>query len=177
MEDVNHNKALGEKLMTNFATRVSFTKTFSVVSNISVVLGLVFLVIELKQNNDLMQQNAEYMKSQSLYNYYSQRSAIRRSNLTEPINSFYAKIISGQEMTLAETISLNTQITSFWEMWEYEYYELKANRISLEQFNIKAKIQVLNFLPIHAQSFKNYLMTAPEEIKQFWEAELVQAGI
>jgi len=163
--------------MANFATRVSFTKTFSIVSNISVVLGLVFLVIELKQNNDLIKQNAEYMRSQSLYNYYSQRSAIRRSNLVEPLYSVYAKILSGQEITFAETIALNIQIASFWEMWEYEYYELKANRISLEQFNIGAKIQVLNFLPINTQSFKDYLMTAPEEIKEFWEAELVQAGI
>jgi hypothetical protein len=163
--------------MANFATRVSFTKTFSIVSNISVVLGLIFLVIELKQNNDFMQQNAEYMRSQSLYNYYSQRSAISRSNLVEPLYTAYAKILSGQEITFAETIAINAQINSFWEFWEYEYYELKANRISLEQFNITAKMKVVKTLPMFVQLFKEYLMTAPEEIKEFWDAELVKAGI
>lgn len=35
--------------MSNFVTQISFTKTFSIVSNISVILGLIFLVIELHQ--------------------------------------------------------------------------------------------------------------------------------
>jgi hypothetical protein len=111
--------------MTNFATRVSFTKTFSIVSNISVVLGLVFLVIELKQNNDFMSQNAEFMRSQSTYTYYSQRSNFTREGITSGMSELFAKLLSGQEPTTSETIKLNFYMRSLYELWEYEFYELK----------------------------------------------------
>ncbi len=159
--------------MANFATQISFTKTFSIVSNISVILGLIFLVIELRQNNDFMSQNAEFMRSQSTYNYYSQRSNFTREGITSGMSELFAKLLSGQEPTTSETIKLNFYMRSLYELWEYEFYELKNGHITAEQHNATEKINVIRTLmPYSLSVFNGYLPSSPTEFREFWESTL-----
>jgi len=96
--------------MSNFVTQISFTKTFSIVSNISVILGLIFLVIELRQNN-------EFMKAQSAYNYYSERGHMMWNWGDESNRMIWAKIIKGEEFDEVEKVVLENRVTSMFTLF------------------------------------------------------------
>ncbi len=158
--------------MANFATQISFTKTFSIVSNISVILGLIFLVIELRQNND-------FMKAQSAYNYYSERAHMMWNWGEESNRVLYAKMMSGEEFDGVEKLVIGNRISSMFTLFEYEFFEMLEGRITEEQLN--PQLKVIHYKNVYndlmREGLRNYLRTAPKAMQDYFYATYNKAGI
>jgi len=158
--------------MANFATQISFTKTFSIVSNISVILGLIFLVIELRQNN-------EFMKAQSAYNYYSERGHMMWNWGEESNRILLAKMIKGEELDEVEKNVFGYRLNSMFTLFEYEFFEMLEGRITEEQLNPQLKVIHYQYVynDFMRETFRNYLRTAPKAMQDYFYTTYGKEGI
>jgi hypothetical protein len=95
----------------------NFVQVVSVLANIGVLAGIVFLAFELRQNN-------EQLAAQSRFNYYQQCIAQTRSLADDPqLIDLVLKSRSGELLTESEQVRVSQLISTLFVAWEFEYGE------------------------------------------------------
>lgn len=147
--------------------KIDLGQSLQILANAGVIAGIVFLAVELRQNND-------QLEAQSRFNYYQNRIAAYRfiagqDELTELVG----RAGNGEALSGAEAARVSNQLLSLITSWEYEFGELQNGRISAGDFNAEAKRQVWLSLPAVQGVWESYAPTAPADFAEFMRSEII----
>ncbi len=99
-------------------------------ANVGVIAGILFLAIELRQNNELLTLEANYAQ------FNMERG--RRSRIIE--DEGFADLIDrerfGKELTSAEKMRLRLHWLDVIDIWEWQFRENRAGRLQDEVLNL-----------------------------------------
>jgi hypothetical protein len=145
--------------------KIDLGQMISILANVGVIAGIIFLGYEIRQNN------AE-LAAQARYNYYTGRVAFRTGFATEPeIADLTFRALAGQEpLTPVEQARLNNWIIGIFTFWEYEFTEYERGRITEAEYNIADKRAFLQALmPIAGPAYSQFMSTAHPRFAAFME--------
>ncbi len=109
--------------------KIDLGQTINVLANVGVIAGIVFLGVELSQNNDLLAAQARY------------DLIVRRADINDTFNEsrileILYKYGSAKELTPIERSAIFNVTAKLVEMWEWQYHEYTAGMLELEQLPI-----------------------------------------
>ena len=93
-----------------------------------VIAGIVFLAVELRQNNRLLSAQAEY-------NMLQNRETIVITQDAE-LAEFWHKVNSGAELNGVEQLRVNAYIIDALQNWEWEYGQYQAGDLELDDLPV-----------------------------------------
>jgi hypothetical protein len=131
--------------------KLDFAQTIGLLANLGVIAGIVFLGLELQQNNALL-------ASQSRAIQLSQQSALLNSFSHSQMVEMTNRVSAGQEPTPGQQLVMVTIANKLFDFWEWQYFENKAGMLDEEQ------------LPIFAMRNWYFGRTEiPIPVQQMWE--------
>ena len=139
----------------------------SVAVNLSVVAGIVFLGIELRQNNALLASEARHHLLEN------QVEAITQSYDNEHVMGGWLKSEAGQEISAEERFALLRYNYSLLRKFEWEYRQYRNGLIEEEDFPINAYIDIFTTQPLMSETWQRYRLRQSEDFRSFIEAEVV----
>ena len=103
--------------------KIDLGRLFGILANVGVIAGIIFLGVELQQNNELLRAEAGYSLLQN-------RIAVRirildQSNFTELL----ARMSTGQPLTATEEVERNAYFDHNFLQWQWEFQEYLEGRI------------------------------------------------
>jgi hypothetical protein len=113
-------------------------------ANVGVVIGIVFLAYELRQNSALLEAEAGRQLTQNQISLYNEMLA------SPEFTEFLAKLKSGEELTDAEKIRERGFYSKLILSWSWEFSEYRAGRLRQDQLPVFAWIDLINnegFMP------------------------------
>ena len=105
------------------------SQTVSILANIGVIAGIVFLAFELNQNNALLE-------SQARYNLVVQRAAVSGAAREPRVLNALQKQAAGEELDVGDRMALVGVASSVVENWEWQYREYRAGLLELRQLPV-----------------------------------------
>jgi len=100
----------------------NLNKWTTVITNIAVVAGIIFLGYELNQNN-------ENLEAQSRFNYRDGRAQGNLQNAHDPIfSAIMVKSVNGDELTQTELFQLDAYFRYMFVNWEWAFDEAQRGR-------------------------------------------------
>lgn len=109
--------------------KIDLAQTVNVLANLGVIAGIVFLAVELQQNNRLLAAEAEY-------NNLQRRSANSVANDPE-LAEFWFKVNSGEPLTELEQFRVDATARNNLVDWEWTYGQIRAGNLSFESLPIE----------------------------------------
>lgn len=103
----------------------SLNKWLTLAANIGVIAGIIFLGLELQQNNELLEAQTRYNHKETRANNMSAFS--NNSELAEII----VKAGSGETLTPKEQLQLESHWNGTFVSFEWEFYEASMGRMEL----------------------------------------------
>jgi hypothetical protein len=145
--------------------KLDFGQTVSVIANIGVIAGIVFLGYELSQNN-------EQLSAQARYNYYHERIEAQRIFARNgELSDLAARFFLGEELSPGERLRIQFVARAIFITIEYEFIELQRGRITIEEFNLAGKRGTFERLkPFWAE----HRSIAPNEFVEFVESKILR---
>jgi hypothetical protein len=139
-----------------------------VIANVGVIAGIVFLGLEIRQNN-------EQLAAQTRYNYFQSRVELTLiAALNEDIANIAVKTANNQELTPAEILRVNRLLSATFAYWEYEFGEYEEGRLSIEDINPAAKRLLFSARPgVVNAAWAQYQTTAPPRFVRFVREEVL----
>ena len=112
--------------------RIDFGQLMAILANLGVIAGIVFLALELQQNN-------RFLSSQAQFNILQNRS-VGTSALAESAESaeFWAKVNRGEVLSDAERLRVAAYATRAILNWEWEYGQFLEGNIRKDQLPLTA---------------------------------------
>ena len=96
-------------------------------ANLGVLVGILFLAVELKQNNELLQAQAEF-------NYFQNRLTHTESLRVSPeYGDLLAKMDSGEDLSPSEQIRADAYHINTFLRWQYEFAGIQAGRLQIDE--------------------------------------------
>jgi len=139
------------------------SRWLALLANIGVVAGIVFLAIELRQNNALMEAES---RAASFNN-----RLMGVEKLTEPeITRVLAKVAEGEELSLAEALQLYAYHTMVMESWEWMYEESNYGLVDMSGPEIASAFRKI---PGLVEYWENQQYSAPPEFVQWFQENVV----
>jgi hypothetical protein len=151
--------------------KIDLGQTVTILANLGVIAGIVFLAVELRQNNAFLQAQAGYALSQN-------RAANNDLLKSSPeFAGLLVKLERGEQLTPEEEYQEHGIYMSFFTNWAWEYGEYRANRLTDAQLPVTVWRALANgHGPIPTpriretwESSKAYLNS---EFVEFMEAEI-----
>jgi hypothetical protein len=105
--------------------KIDLGQTITILANIGVILGIVFLAVELSQNN-------EELASQTRANIYQMRADLQTDyiNNVGGIADIYTKLQSGEALSVTESNRLNSRRAHVLRTLEYMFHEDEAGTVA-----------------------------------------------
>jgi hypothetical protein len=95
----------------------------TLVANLGVVAGIVFLAVELRQNNELLRAEADF-------NYLQNRINNRQDVITDPeYAALWVRIENNDSLTADEQLRLDYHIEATILAWQWEYGQLSDGNL------------------------------------------------
>ena len=148
--------------------KLDLGQTISIVANFGVIAGIVFLGIELRQNN-------EYLAAQaSLAQFSIERD--RRSRFidnTNGINELLVKQFAGQPLTPAESLRLDMLSNEILDSWRWQFREYQAGRLPIASLDLELWRDQLAQIPALREQFENDRDESGQDFVQFMEENVI----
>lgn len=147
--------------------KIDVGQTIAVLANLGVIAGIVFLGIELRQNN-------EQMAAQSRYNYYQRRIDFGLTMaLNTELREAVGKMRRNEELTPLERGRLFDFYLAQFTAWEYEFGEMQRGAISEEEFNSPVKrIFFENFQPMTGNTWNTVRESTPVDFRDYFDEHI-----
>ena len=104
-----------------------FAQSIGLIADLGVLAGIVFLVIEIRQNNSLLAAQASYAQ------FRVERE--RRTRLLENragLMDISLRAVAGEELTQLETFQLDAHWRDVLDSWQWQFRESQAGRLQSE---------------------------------------------
>ena len=103
--------------------KIDLGQTIAIIANIGVIAGIVFLAVELQQNNRLLD-------AQVSYNLLLSRTESRDETYFNPeFADFRFKVVSGEELSPVEQFRVDAWNTSTLLGFEWEYRQYRSGNL------------------------------------------------
>ena len=113
--------------------KLDIHKGVSIAANLGVIGGLVFLGLELNQNN-------EQLSSQARYNSLQIQLAAASALVSDgELSDLVAKALDGGMLTSGETLRLRQLMIVVLNAWEYEFAEYEDGRLAFDELKVDSK--------------------------------------
>ena len=146
-----------------------FAQVGAIVSSVAVVASLVYLAMQIRQNN-------EQLAAQSRAAYYQGRADTDRDvALNESLAETLLKKVTGDLLTPVEDYRVSCLCWGNLVLFEYEFMELERGLISEREFNIEAKREACNAIRAAIEPvWMAYRKTAPDGFVQLMEQKILR---
>ena len=108
---------------------IDVSEALSILANIGVIAGIIFLALELRQNNSLLTAQARY----SLRQY---RSDVADTIMAPHVLEATHKYAGGENVTPAERSAALMAALKSIELWEWQYGEVVAGMLAREKLPV-----------------------------------------
>ena len=120
--------------------KIDIGQTVSVLANVGVIAGIVFLAIELRQNNDLLRSEARAARTDSRQGNYE--LIIENPDLRRAI----AKTQAGDQLTVEESMLIRSYFGHAYTGWQYSWGEYQEGLVDLDSIPVGGwRTQIRNF--------------------------------
>lgn len=110
---------------------IDVSQTITIIANVGVIAGIIFVAVEVRQNNRLLEAQARY----SLRQY---RSDIADTIMTPYILEAAHRYASGENITPAEKSATQMTALKVLELWEWQYGEYVAGMLRRDVLPVSA---------------------------------------
>ena len=150
--------------------RIDLGRVAQVAANIGVIAGIIFLGMELRQNNDLLDSqarqsraNGERALSEAIYN---DATGLAR---------LFGKAASGVELTPDEEFRLDRYLTTVIRDWEFWYLDFTDGILNVAELRSEGwRRQFHSVLPSRmAEIWERERLTSDQAFVEFMEANVV----
>lgn len=120
--------------------KIDIGQTISVLANVGVIAGIVFLAIELRQNNELLRAEAR-----------AARTASRQGNAelligNPDLRRVIAKTRAGGQLTFEESMLIRSYFGHAYTGWQYSWREYEEGLVDLDSIPVEGwRTQIRNF--------------------------------
>jgi hypothetical protein len=144
---------------------IAFTQAVEILANIGVLGGIVFLALQIRQNN-------EELRAQSRFNYFQTRIGLSKELATNfDLGRIAISKASGDELTPQESYHSFLWAATVLAGWRYEFGEYKKGNLALEELDLATKRRAYGF---PGWSFREVFAAVSEsEFKQFVQDQIV----
>jgi len=118
--------------------KLDIEKTLTIITNIGVIVGIIFLAVELQQNN-------EFLAAESEINLMQNRKYISEVILqdTELVKVF-VKIDNGEPLAPADIYRLEAMFNIYMASFQWDFTQFQERRISRAQLPVESWINLIN---------------------------------
>ena len=113
--------------------KLDFAQTITILANLGVIAGIVFLAVELQQNNRLMAAQARAFEIEMSRSY--PQDVLQNSDVAAAIT----KHQNGEELTDIEETQVYYLGLRLLRSWQWEWGELQAGMLDETTFNVAGK--------------------------------------
>jgi len=110
--------------------KIEVGQVITILANLGVIAGIVFLAIELRQNNEYMAANARYDMLQN------QVALLDQIALSPELSELAVRAMDSEELSPAEQMRLDALAIKSLRNWMWEYEEYQAGRLELAQLPV-----------------------------------------
>jgi hypothetical protein len=111
--------------------KLDLGQTLTILANIGVIAGIIFLGVELQQNNSALEAQTSFALSQ---NRATSWQVIRDSS---ELANLFVKLADRQQLTPAEELQVLSHEYSTLVNMQWEFLETRAGRISVDQLPLE----------------------------------------
>jgi hypothetical protein len=148
-------------------TNINFGQTVQIIANLGVIAGIVFLGIELQQNNELLGAEARANRTQIRI-----ASADQISN-NPALMQAIVKQLDGEPLTTTDTLLLAIDAARSLAGWQYIYGEFQAGLIDETDIPVDNWRYVFSIRPEFKRAFDNNEFAALRPDFRQWMQENV----
>ena len=103
--------------------KIDLSQTITILANLGVIAGIIFLAVELQQNNRLLD-------AQVSYNLLIHRTKSRDETYFNPeFAAFRFKVVNDEELSPVELFRRNERYTSTLLGFEWEYFQYRSGNL------------------------------------------------
>ena len=110
--------------------KIDLGQAIQIIANVGVIAGIVFLAIELRQNNEYMAANARYDLLQNQVVMLDQIAS------SEDLSDLIVRAMDSEELSRADQLRLQMLTIKSLRNWQWEFEEYQAGRLELEQIPV-----------------------------------------
>ena len=122
--------------------KIDLGQTFGILANVGVIAGIIFLAVELQQNNELLEAEVSYSKYS--VDYERRRRMIENSG---GISDISVKNRQGEELTATETYRLGIYLNDLLFNIEWQYEEMRSGRLAESDLDLRIWRQLFSDTP------------------------------
>ena len=104
--------------------KLDFGQTISLIANVGVIAGILLLVVEIRQNNDLLMEEAQRARSESIREAYIQMSD------NGELARIFVKEMEGQSLDSVETFRLGAFYIRGLFGYQTSFYQLPPDELA-----------------------------------------------
>jgi hypothetical protein len=148
--------------------KLDLSQTIGILANIGVIAGIVFLAMELRQNNSLLAAQASYTQF-SVERERRTRTMENQANLTD----IARRARAGEELTPTESLQLQAHNRDTLEAWQWQFRENQAGRLETRFMNIEDWRALWEFNSGIRERYDETLNRRTPEFIQFMEENVI----
>ena len=119
-------------------SEIDLGQTIGILANVGVIIGILFLALEIRQNNS-------QLRAQSRFSYFQTRIHMALVSASDPIISpILAKRALGQGLSPEEEVQISFFANATLDAWRYEILEYESGRLRMEELDIARKRAIFN---------------------------------
>ena len=148
--------------------KLDLGQTVSILANVGVIAGIVFLGLELRQNNSLLTAQSAYALLNTKFEY--------RARLIDNTNGFaeiFQKRNSGEQLTPVERIRVNLFAHEILDIFRWQFREFQAGRLPDDYIDLRTWHDLWDQIPRLPELFQGDKPRLDAEFVQFVEENVV----
>lgn len=147
--------------------KLDLNQSVTILANVGVIAGIVLLAVELNQNNALLQNEARY-------NLQAARvDEIEQTVLNPDLADLWLKAVVGEELTVSETIRMQTMLLGRFVRWEWYYEQYRNGLITQDVLPIQAWRRIFSYGPLMVEIWEEQSTLLTPDFVQWMEANVV----
>ena len=136
-------------------------------ANIAVVAGILFLAVEIRQNNELLRAEARYHLLTNIV------EVVKDSYTNETVMSGWLKLESDQEITTEEMFSLLRLNYTMFRKFEWEYQQYRNRLIDEINLPVHSWISIYETQPLMFEAWQQFGFRLSEDFRLFVDQNVV----
>jgi len=112
--------------------KIDVSQTIAILANVGVIAGILFLGVELQQNNSLLRAQASQGLLQN--RIYYRQEAVSNGEVAE----FWARVNAGDQLSPADNVRLAFQAEQVILSWQFEYGQYLDGNLTREELPVNA---------------------------------------
>jgi len=150
--------------------KIDFGQTIQILANVGVIAGLIFLAIEIAQNNELLQAEARRSQLDAWVNDYS--GIVDNADVSRIV--FAMNLNNGEGLSDEDKWRYSWWVRRMLNRWEWEYSEVTRGYLDMGDLNVVGwSARLAN--PAFRAVWDEYRDARDPEFVQFVEANLLEA--